>query len=39
VSFIGSLVGFGYGFLIGFIGGYAIAQIYNRIVDWKLRPP
>jgi len=39
VTFIGSLVGFGYGFLIGFIGGYAVAQIYNRIVDWRLRPP
>ena len=35
VTFLGSLVGFGYAFAIGCIIGYLVARIYNRIVDWK----
>jgi hypothetical protein len=35
VTFVGSLVGFGYAFAVGYIVGYLVARIYNRIVDWK----
>ena len=31
VTFSGSLVGFAYGFLCGFLGGYCIARMYNWI--------
>jgi hypothetical protein len=30
VTFVGSLIGFGYGFLAGFIAGYLLATLYNR---------
>ena len=35
VTFIGSLVGFGYAFVLGYIVGYLVARIYNLIVDRK----
>jgi hypothetical protein len=35
VTFIGSLIGLGYGFVLGFLSGYSVARIYNWIVDWK----
>ncbi len=35
VTFVGSLIGLGYGFVTGFIGGYAVARIYNWLVDLR----
>jgi hypothetical protein len=35
VTFIGSLVGFGYAFVVGYIVGYLVARIYNLIADRK----
>jgi ABC-type nitrate/sulfonate/bicarbonate transport system permease component len=35
VSFIGSIIGFLYGFAIGSISGSAIGFIYNKIVDLR----
>jgi hypothetical protein len=35
VTFMGSLVGFAYGFGTGFIGGFAVASIYNHLVDFQ----
>jgi hypothetical protein len=35
VTFIGSLVGFGYTFAAGYLVGYLVARIYNFIVDRK----
>jgi hypothetical protein len=35
VTYVGSLIGFGYGFLTGFIIGYLVAFLYNWIVDWR----
>jgi hypothetical protein len=29
VTFVGSLIGFGYGFATGFIAGYLVATLYN----------
>jgi hypothetical protein len=29
VTFVGSLIGFGYGFVTGFIAGYSLAWLYN----------
>jgi hypothetical protein len=37
VSFIGSLIGFSYAFVTGFVIGYFIARIYNCIVDVRDR--
>src|SRR5262249_639533 len=37
VSFVGSLIGFTYAFLRGFVAGYAVAWIYNRIADRRQR--
>ena len=33
VTFVGSLIGFGYGFVLGFLGGYCVSTIYNWIAD------
>jgi hypothetical protein len=33
VTFVGSLIGFGYGFLSGFLFGYVVSTVYNWIVD------
>src|SRR5262245_31691713 len=35
VTFVGSLIGFGYAFVVGYIVGYLVARIYNLIVDRK----
>lgn len=32
VTFIGSLIGFAYGAVIGFVGGYSLSTIYNWMV-------
>jgi hypothetical protein len=37
VTFVGSLIGFSYAFVFGFIGGYIVARMYNWIVDMKER--
>ena len=33
VTFVGSLIGFAYAFVLGFVGGYSIAIIYNWFVN------
>ncbi len=33
VTFVGSLIGFAYAFVCGFIGGYFVARVYNRLID------
>jgi hypothetical protein len=38
VTFLGSLVGFGYGFLAGFLVGYFVATIYNWALEWREHP-
>ena len=35
VTFTGSLVGFAYAFVLGFIIGYSVARIYNWVADLK----
>ena len=35
VSFLGSIIGFFYGFAIGTISGSALGFIYNKIVDFR----
>ena len=35
VSFLGSLIGFVYGFAVGTLGGALIGWIYNKIVDLR----
>jgi hypothetical protein len=35
VTFVGSLIGFAYGFGCGFIGGYLVARMYNWIVGLR----
>lgn len=35
VTFVGSLIGLAYGFVVGGLIGYCIASIYNRVVDIK----
>jgi hypothetical protein len=35
VTFVGSLVGLAYGFAGGWLIGYCMASIYNRVVDLK----
>jgi hypothetical protein len=37
VSFLGSLLGFAYAFVSGFIIGYFLATIYNWTVDFRQR--
>jgi hypothetical protein len=37
VTFLGSLIGFAYGFVLGFAGGYLISTLYNWLVDRKER--
>jgi hypothetical protein len=33
VSFVGSLIGFVYAFVCGFVGAYSVARLYNWFVD------
>jgi hypothetical protein len=35
VSFVGSIIGFIYGFAVGTIGGALIGWVYNRIVSFR----
>ena len=35
VTFLGSLVGFGWGLLSGYLAGFIIASIYNQVVKLK----
>lgn len=35
VSFLGSIIGFGYGFAIGTFAGALFAGIYNKIVEFR----
>ena len=37
VSFLGSIIGFLYGFALGTLGGASIGFIYNKIVDLRTR--
>ena len=37
VTFIGSIIGFGYGLLTGYLAGFFIASIYNLVVRLKSR--
>ena len=37
VSFIGSLIGFAYAFMGGYVLGYSLARIYNWIIDLKAK--
>ncbi len=37
VSFLGSIIGFFYGFALGTLCGSAIGWIYNKIVDFRAR--
>lgn len=33
VTFLGSFVGFAYGFVYGGLAGFAVSVLYNRVVD------
>ena len=35
VSFVGSLIGFAYAFVTGFVVGYGVAKMYNWIADLR----
>ena len=35
VSFLGSIIGFGYGFAVGTLAGALFAGIYNKIVEFR----
>src|SRR5580765_2507488 len=37
VTFLGSLIGFAYGFVLGFIGGYSLSILYNLFVNRRER--
>jgi hypothetical protein len=37
VTFVGSLIGFAYGAVIGFVGGYSLSTIYNWIASVRGR--
>ncbi len=37
VTFLGSLIGCGYGFVLGFVVGFSIAKIYNWIISLRER--
>jgi hypothetical protein len=37
VTFLGSLIGFAYAFVWGFLGGFFISWMYNRLVDLRGR--
>jgi len=37
VTFVGSLIGFAYAFVTGFLIGYFVARIYNYMVDVRDR--
>ncbi len=35
VTFVGSVIGFGYGFGCGFVAGYTASVIYNRVAMYR----
>jgi hypothetical protein len=35
VTFVGSLIGFAYGAVIGFVGGYSLSKLYNRLAGLR----
>jgi hypothetical protein len=35
VTFVGSVIGFGYGFILGFLTGYLVARMYNWLADLR----
>ncbi len=35
VTFVGSVIGFAYAFICGFVIGYAVASLYNWIADLR----
>jgi hypothetical protein len=35
VTFIGSLIGLGYGFALGFLLGFGVACLYNQLLGWR----
>ena len=35
VTFLGSIIGFGYGLLAGYVAGFIIATVYNQVVKFK----
>jgi ABC-type dipeptide/oligopeptide/nickel transport system permease subunit len=37
VTFVGSLIGFAYGAIIGFIGGYTVSTLYNWLAGLRER--
>jgi len=37
VTFVGSLIGFAYGAVIGFVGGYSLSKLYNWIAGLRER--
>jgi hypothetical protein len=37
VTFVGSLIGFAYAFVGGFLVGYFVARSYNSIAAWRER--
>ncbi len=37
VTIFGSLIGFGYAFVSGFVGGYLVARMYNWIASLRQR--
>ena len=38
VTFAGSLVGFAYAAVVGFVTGYGVGWLYNRLVGWRAGP-
>jgi tetrahydromethanopterin S-methyltransferase subunit G len=37
VTFLGSIVGFGWGLLSGYVAGFIIASVYNLVVKFKTK--
>jgi hypothetical protein len=37
VTFLGSLLGFGYGLVYGAVAGFAVSLVYNRFVEARRR--
>ena len=35
VTFAGSLIGLGYGFVLGFLLGFGVACLYNQLLGWR----
>jgi hypothetical protein len=39
VTFVGSLIGLGYGFVVGFAAGWSVSWLYNCLLDLRARKP